>query len=58
VARLKEAKAAGRKVIYISMGTVITGDSPEVAVGFQWCSVGWAVDELVLQYIWSRIVFM
>lgn len=30
VARLKEAKAAGRKVIYISMGTVITGDSPEV----------------------------
>ena len=24
--------------------------------GVQW--VGWAVDELVLQYIWSRIVFM
>lgn len=30
VARLKEAKALGRKVVYISMGTVITGDSPEV----------------------------
>ena len=30
VARLKEAKAMGRKVVYCSMGTVITGDSPEV----------------------------
>eukprot|EP00490_Sorites_sp_Unknown_P009257 CAMPEP_0114664414 /NCGR_PEP_ID=MMETSP0191-20121206/28783_1 /TAXON_ID=126664 /ORGANISM="Sorites sp." /LENGTH=460 /DNA_ID=CAMNT_0001906531 /DNA_START=74 /DNA_END=1456 /DNA_ORIENTATION=+ len=30
VEKLREAKALGRKVIYCSMGTVITGDSPEV----------------------------
>jgi len=29
LARLKAARAAGRKVVLISMGTVITGDSPE-----------------------------
>ncbi len=30
VAKLKEAKNDGRKVVYCSMGTVITGDAPEV----------------------------
>ena len=30
VAQLKEAKKDGRKVVYCSMGTVITGDAPEV----------------------------
>lgn len=30
VALVHEARASGRRVVYISMGTVITGDSPEV----------------------------
>ena len=30
VVQLKEAKKDGRKVVYCSMGTVITGDAPEV----------------------------